>query len=81
MPSVPFTVTWVAFVAAIVRTVVPPAVIMAGFAVMVTVATGTFVTVTVALAEALPLVPLAAAVYVVVAAGFTNCVPPELLKW
>jgi hypothetical protein len=53
-----------------------PAVMDAGFAVMLTVGAAAGTTVTVAVAEALPPAPVAVAVYVVVAAGVTDCVPP-----
>jgi transketolase N-terminal domain/subunit len=70
-------VTPVALVAATVRVEEAPSVILAGAAVMVTVgAVGAAFTVTTALAVALPPLPVAVAVYVVVAAGETDCVPP-----
>ena len=53
-----------------------PAAIDVGFAVIATVGTGFAVTVTVAVADAEPPGPVTAAVYVVVLAGLTDCVPP-----
>jgi hypothetical protein len=53
-----------------------PDVIVVGFAMMVTVAAEIDVTVTTAVAEIVPPVPVAAAVYVVVAVGLTAWVPP-----
>jgi hypothetical protein len=60
-----------------------PDAIAAGLAVMLTVGGGfvAAVTVTVADAETLPVTPVAAAVYVVVLAGLTACVPPVELSW
>jgi len=69
-------VTCVAFADDTVRVAEFPAVIEAGLAEMLTVGGGFGVTVTVTLAEAFPPVPVATAVYVVVAAGLTDCVPP-----
>jgi hypothetical protein len=78
VPSDPLTVTEVAFVAATVRVDEPPAVIEPGFAVIVTVggAGGVDVMVTVAVADAVPPAPVAVAVYVVVAFGLADSVPP-----
>lgn len=53
-----------------------PAVTEVGLAVMLTVGAGFGVTVTVAAAEVFPPGPVATAVYVVVAAGLTDGVPP-----
>jgi hypothetical protein len=54
-----------------------PAVIVTGFAAMVTVgAPAAATTVTDVADEAFPPVPVAVAVYVVVAVGLTACVPP-----
>jgi hypothetical protein len=75
--SDPEIVTVVAFAAATVSVDEPPAVIEAGFAEIVTVgADAVTVTVAVAVAGDVPAAPLAVAVYVVVAAGLTACVPP-----
>jgi hypothetical protein len=78
--SDPATVTLVALVATIVRVEALPTVIVLGFATTVTVGgvVGGAVTVTVAFAVAavVPAAPFAVAVYVVVAAGLTTCVPP-----
>ena len=66
-----------AFAAATVSVELLPALIVVGFAAIVTVGgTTAGVTVTVAVAVALPPTPLAVTVYVVVAAGVTTCVPP-----
>jgi len=54
-----------------------PLVIDAGFAVMVTVGTAAE-TVTVAVAVTEPFAFVATAVYVVVAVGFTACIPPSV---
>jgi hypothetical protein len=69
-------VTCVAFTAVTVKVDELPAVIELGLAVMVTVGAGFGVTVTVVLAETVPPAPVATAVYIVVAAGLTACVPP-----
>lgn len=74
--SVPVIVTWLAFVAVTVKVDEFPEMIEAGLAVMLTVGVGFGVTVTVALAEVFPPLPMALAVYVVVTAGLTACVPP-----
>jgi hypothetical protein len=66
----------VAFAAVTVKVDELPAEIEVGFAMMLTVGVPAGRTVTVALAEAFPPVPIATAVYVVVAAGLTLCVPP-----
>jgi hypothetical protein len=77
LPSLPLTVTPVAFVALIVNVEEFPGVMEAGFATILTVGAGLAVTVTVAFAETVaPLVPVAVAVYVVVAVGLTTWVPP-----
>jgi hypothetical protein len=76
LPSLPVTVTCVAFIAVTFNVDAPPALIEAGLAVMPTVGGGFGVTVTVALAEVFPPAPVAVAVYVVVAVGLTACVPP-----
>lgn len=69
--------TCVAFVAATVRVDELPAVIVAGFALIDTVGGGTLApTETTAWAVAVPPAPFAVAVYVVVALGATDCVPP-----
>ena len=75
-PSLPAIVTVVALSALTVRVDVLPDTIEAGFAVIVTVGAGFAVTVTTAVAVTVPLAPVAVAVYVVVAAGVTVCVPP-----
>jgi len=77
-PSEPVSVTCVAFVAVIVRIDELPAVIDEGVAVIVTVgvADPADETVMVEFAVAEPPGPVAVAVYVVVAAGLTVCVPP-----
>jgi len=64
VPSDPVTVTCVAFVAVTVKMEALPEAMDVGFATMVTVAAGveTAVTVTVAVAEAFPPAPVAAAV-------------------
>jgi hypothetical protein len=54
----------------------PPETIEAGFAVMLTVGAGFGVTVRVVVAVTFPPAPVAVAVYVVVAAGLTACIPP-----
>lgn len=75
----PLIVTLVAFVAVTVNVDEFPALIVAGVATRVTVAGGgggAEETVTVAVALALPPLPEAFAVYVVVVAGVTDCVPP-----
>jgi len=66
-------------VATTVRVEELPAMMVVGFAVMVTVGGGFVVTVTVADADAVPPGPEADAVYVVVEAGLTCCVPPASL--
>jgi hypothetical protein len=66
----------VAFVAATVKVDGLPEITEVGFALILTVGAGFAVTVTTAVAEALPPAPVAVAVYVVVAAGLTVCVPP-----
>jgi hypothetical protein len=76
LPSVPVTVTCVAFVAATVNVAELPETIEVGFAVMLTVGAGFGVTVTVAVADVDPPAPVAVAVYVVVAVGVTAWVPP-----
>ncbi len=76
VPSDPFTVTWVVLVADTVRVEELPATIVIGLAVMATVGFGFDETVTVAVADALPPGPVAFAVYVVVAVGLTDSVPP-----
>jgi hypothetical protein len=53
-----------------------PVVIEVGLAVMLTAGADGGSTVTVALEDAVPPVPVAVAVYAVVAAGETTCVPP-----
>jgi hypothetical protein len=60
-----------------------PDAIVVGLAAIVTVGGGfgAAVTVTVAVAETLPVPPAATAVYVVVLAGLTACVPPVELSW
>lgn len=55
--------------------------IAVGLAVMLTVGRGLAATVTVAVAVAFPETPAAVAVYVVVLAGLTACVPPVELSW
>ena len=62
LPSEPVIVTLEAFVAVAVRVDESPAVIEVGFAVMATVGAGLAVTVTVAVADAVPPDPLAVAV-------------------
>jgi len=62
LPSLPVTVTWVAFVAVTVKIEELPAEIETGFAVMLTVGGGFGVTVTVVLADVFPPAPVAAAV-------------------
>lgn len=75
--------TWVALVALTERVDELPDAIAAGLAVMLTVGGGfvAAVTATVAVAEIFPVTPVAAAVYVVVLAGLTACVPPVELSW
>ena len=80
LPSLPVTVTWVAFIAVTVNVDEPPAAIDAGLAVMLTVGGGFVVTVTVAPAVVFPPAPVADAVYVVVAVGLTACVPPLVCR-
>jgi hypothetical protein len=77
LPSFPAIVTAVAFVALTLRIEDPPETTEVGFAEMVTVGAGVDcgTTVTVAVAVALPDAPVAVAVYVVVTAGDTVCVP------
>lgn len=70
-------------VALMVRIDELPAVIEVGFAEILTVGAGgggAWVTVTVAVADALVPPPVATAVYVVVAAGLTDSVPPFALS-
>jgi hypothetical protein len=67
--------TCVASVAATVSVADPPAVIVTGLAVIVTVG-AMLVTVTLAFALAVPPGPVAVAVKVAVAVGVTDCVPP-----
>jgi hypothetical protein len=62
LPSVPVTVTWVAFTADTVKVDELPDAIDVGFAVMLTVGAGLDVTVTVVTAEVLPPAPDAVAV-------------------
>lgn len=62
LPSVPVTITCVAFVAATVKVDELPSVIDSGLAEIVIVEAGTDVTVTVVLADAFPLVPVEATV-------------------
>jgi len=80
LPSEPVSDTPIAFVAVTVRIEEPPAVTEAGFAAIVTLGVPDPApddeTVTVDAAVADPPGPLALAVYVVVAVGFTVCVPP-----
>jgi hypothetical protein len=77
LPSLPATVTEVAFVAVTVKVEELPAAIEVGFAAMVTVGAGPdAATVTVAVAATVPPAPVAVAVYLVVALGLTACVPP-----
>jgi hypothetical protein len=79
LPSVPVTVTPVAFVAVMVKVdevVELPVKSVGGFAPIVTVGAGDALTVTVEVAVVDPPVPVAVAVYVVVALGLTFCVPP-----
>jgi hypothetical protein len=70
--------TWVVLVAVTESVDELPDAIAAGLAVMLTVGGGVVepVTVTVAAADTLPETPVATAVYVVVLAGLTACVPP-----
>jgi hypothetical protein len=76
--SVPVTFTLVTLVATTVKIEELPAVIAVGLAMIVTVGGGVLdpVIVTIAVAVTVPPAPVAAAVYVVVAAGVTACVPP-----
>jgi hypothetical protein len=74
--SLPFTTTCVALAAVIVSSDDPPAVRDAGLAAMVTVGALTGVTVIVAVAVVLPLIPVAVARYVVVDLGVTAWFPP-----
>ena len=76
LPSEPLIVTCVAFVAVTVNVEEFPAVMEAGLAAIVTVAPVGWVTVTIAVAEAVPPGPVADAAYVVVVFGLTACVPP-----
>jgi hypothetical protein len=62
LPSVPVTITWVAFTADTVKMDELPDAIEVGFAVMLTVGGGFELTVRVALAEVFPPAPVAAAV-------------------
>ena len=81
LPSDPVTVTVVAFVAVTVSVEAVPAVIEVGEAVILTVGPGAAaVTVTVAVAEACPLLLDATAVYVAVALGLTDVVPPPAAR-
>lgn len=79
LPSDPTTLTSVAPDAVIVRMEELPVLIEVGLAVIVTVGRRVGITVSVALAEFVPPGPVATAVYVVVAAGFTLWLPP--LGW
>ncbi len=77
LPSVPVTITLVALVAVTVNMDEPPEVIDAGLAVIVMVGCdGADPTVIVVAAVVLPPGPVAVAVYVVVAVGLTDFVPP-----
>lgn len=80
LPSLPVMTTDVAFVAVAVKVEVAPEAIALGLAMRVTVgadeAEDETVTVATAVAGLVPFVPVAVAVYVVVALGFTGCVPP-----
>lgn len=62
LPSLPVTITPVAFAAVTVNVEEFPEIIDVGFAVIVTAGTGLAATVTVAVAEALPPAPVAVAV-------------------
>ena len=62
LPSLPVSLTWVAFAAITVKVDELPAVIEAGLAVMVTVGAASAATVTDAVAEAVPPLPVATAV-------------------
>jgi hypothetical protein len=73
--------TWVALVALTESVDELPGAIAEGVAVMLTVGGGLAVTVTVAVADTGPETPVAVAVYVVVLAGLTACVPPVELSW
>lgn len=74
--------TWVALVALTESVDELPGAIAVGLAVMLTVGGGLVeaVTVTVVAADTLPETPAATAVYVVVLAGLTACVPPVELS-
>jgi hypothetical protein len=77
--SDPVIVTVEALVAATVSVDEVPAAIEVGFAAIVTVGVatgGVTVTAAVAVAGEVPAAPVAVAVYVVLAAGLTACVPP-----
>ena len=76
LPSVPLIATVVAFVAVTVSNDELPETTVVGFAAIVTVGAGFAETVTVAVAVTVPPGPVAVAVYVVVAGGLTDCVPP-----
>lgn len=76
VPSLPATVTCVALLAVTVSVEEAPAAIKVGLATMLTVGAVLAFTITVAVADADPPGPVAAAVYVVVAFGLTDCVPP-----
>jgi hypothetical protein len=80
LPSDPATETWVALVALIVSVDELPDPIEEGLAVMLTIGGGLAATVTVAVADTFPDTPVAVAVYVVVLAGVTACVPPVELS-
>jgi hypothetical protein len=67
-------------VAVTVNVLVLPETIVAGLATIVTIAAAGGTTVTVAVAEALPPLPVATAVYVVVVAGLTVWVPPVVWR-
>jgi hypothetical protein len=75
------TVTWVALLAVTESVDELPDPIEEGLAVMLTVGGGLAATVTVAVADTFPETPVAVAVYVVVLAGVTGCVPPVELSW
>ena len=72
LPSVPDTVTEVAFAAFTVKVEEFPEIIVVGLAVIATVGAGFPVTVTVAVAVVVPPGPVAVAVYVVVEVGSTE---------
>lgn len=78
LPSLPVTVTAVALVAVTVNRDELPDAMDAGFAMMLTVGAGgnAAATVIVTVVETVPPFPVAVAVYVVVAVGLTDCVPP-----